>query len=266
MKVFEKYYDYDYHTGKPENDDDIISTTQTGMSFYNSFLNDLSYMQKYKNLTGEIVKLSPQEYYEACNRFIFNDTSVDALKKSRGVADKSLVDELVEIIETKSARLCLPILDYADKSQEGLHRMYAIAEVYGWDKRVPVLVVKWYDYNKHIEDVKLKAQMELNNNFEDACHRALQYAYPVDKVQEYLFEQIKDELSYKIYNHEKLNDIYENLKLTIHDGVAHITSGQLEYEGDIRIEEPEELEIDEEDISDDDISDDDLQRLLNKYR
>lgn len=47
----------------------VFDINDTHVGFYNNFLNpkDLKYMQESKNRTGEIVWMTPEEYYEAYN-------------------------------------------------------------------------------------------------------------------------------------------------------------------------------------------------------
>jgi hypothetical protein len=56
----------------------------TGMSYYDNFLDtkNLEYMRSHKNRTGEIVYMTPEEYYYRCAEDIFGVT-VDYLKDSR---------------------------------------------------------------------------------------------------------------------------------------------------------------------------------------
>ena len=103
----------------------------TTTSYYNNFLNetDLKYMQDSKNRTGEVVMMSPTEYYEECANEIFEGTSVARLKLERK-ASPGLVDKY-EADMTNGDKFPLCYLNYADNSQEGLHRMMAAGQAYG---------------------------------------------------------------------------------------------------------------------------------------
>ena len=129
----------------------IFDTSTTGMSYYDNFLNekDLAYMQQAKNLTGEIVMMSPKEYYERCSRDIFNgQSSVEDLKLSREYSkfkdNTSFIDKYKSLMQS-GTKFPLCTLNYANPTQEGLHRMYAAGELYGWNTKFPVLVVDNYD-------------------------------------------------------------------------------------------------------------------------
>ena len=142
----------------------------TTISYYNDFLNstDLKYMQNHKNRTGEIVMMTPMEYFQECAK-LFN-TSVDALIDQR--SDSSTVQYEEDMRNGDKFPLCY--IDYTH-GQEGLHRMLAAGNVFGWDKKFPVLVVTAFD----------QALEELNNDiyncarfikfgtFDDVCRQAV---------------------------------------------------------------------------------------------
>lgn len=130
---------------------DVFNTQTTNTSYYDEFLTDkgLAYMQKAKNLTGHIEYMSPQEYFEECASKIFQGRhSADQLKEQRSYSHnhnhERLVDNYREAMR-KGDQFPLCYLNYAHLGQEGLHRMYAVGELYGWDKKYPVLVVEPYD-------------------------------------------------------------------------------------------------------------------------
>ncbi len=132
-------YNYDYQTGDVVGEN-IFDVTKTGMSKYNNFLNeqDKKYMEESKGLVGEIKQISPKEYFEESAK-IFNSTFE---KQKSGIAsEKSRINMLKEVIQTKKKQFPMPFLNYAEKSQEGRHRMYVAGELFGWDKKFPVLVV-----------------------------------------------------------------------------------------------------------------------------
>lgn len=121
-----------------------IFELDTHVSYYNNFLNekDLAYMQKAKNRTGEIEYMTPTQYYEECADKIF-EVSVSRLKKQRS-ANANLISEYKKnMLAGDKFPLCY--LNYADQTQEGLHRMMAAGEAFGWDVKVPVLCVNVFD-------------------------------------------------------------------------------------------------------------------------
>lgn len=155
------YTSYDYKT-KEVLGKDCIDTTKTGMSYYDDFLksDQLKYLQTNKNRDGKIVMMSPQEYYEECAKNVFN-VPIESLKKQRGEYDRGMIEKLKEVILSKKKAFPLPFIDYADKGQEGLHRMFTLGELFGWDEKFPVLVVtpfddeleKKYKHQREIRDI-----------------------------------------------------------------------------------------------------------------
>lgn len=157
-----------------------FNTSTTGMSYYDNFLNekDLAYMQKAKNLTGKIIMMSPNEYYEACSRDIFNGrSSVEDLKRSREYSkfkdNTSFIDKYKSLMQS-GTKFPLCTLNYATPTQEGLHRMYAAGELYGWNTKFPVLVVEDYDKDLAEKHRKLDELADFERyDFKDICDDAI---------------------------------------------------------------------------------------------
>lgn len=122
----------------------VFDTSNTNMSYYNEFLrpDDLKYLQKSKNKTGEIVMMSPFEYFHRCSRDIFKNVSVYDLENSRRASE--YYPKYVEAMRNGET-FPMTMLDYTSHGQEGLHRMLAAADVFGWHKKFPVLVVDYFD-------------------------------------------------------------------------------------------------------------------------
>lgn len=117
-----------------------IFTKSTGMPYYNSFYSDeLEDYQDLQNKTFEIVEMSPEEYFEECAKL--KHTTSDELKQQRRKHSK--LDQYITDMENGD-KFPMPVIDYVWKTQEGLHRMYAVGEIYGWDEKVPVMVIKKY--------------------------------------------------------------------------------------------------------------------------
>lgn len=128
-----------YIRATQENHTLFSDTTDT--SYYDNFLKEsgLEYMQDSKNLTGEIVMMTPDEYFQSCAK-IFN-TSVSKLVNQRS---DSLLPKYVQAMRDGDVfPLCY--IDYANDTQEGLHRMLAAKQAFGADIKYPVLVVSIYD-------------------------------------------------------------------------------------------------------------------------
>jgi len=200
----------------------------TGMSYYNEFLNtkELDYKRKAKNRDGKIVMMTPDMYFWECSHSGFNHyVSENELKRQRRVDAKQL-EELREMLES-GKKFWLPVLNYADHSQEGLHRMMVLGDLYGWTKKeYPVLVVTPYDQEK--ED-RWKLQDEaarfLDNNFEKACRWAIQklrgYNKPVPDNLTHLLDaqvskEVKDMWNIDIEVESEIKDVEEHPQLRIY--------------------------------------------------
>lgn len=144
----------------------------TGMSLYNDFLNkkDLEYRREAKNRDGEIVMMTPNEYYRECSEYGFGHfVPVDKLKSHRR-ADSGSLDALKQRLEN-GKKFWLPVLNKADGSQEGLHRMMVLGDLYGWNsKKYPVLVVTAYDQVKEDRwNLIDEAYRFLEDDFDKMC-------------------------------------------------------------------------------------------------
>ena len=157
-----------------------FDTSSTHFSYYDNFLNpkDLEYMQKSKNRTGRIVMMSPREYYDECVNNIFQGrVSLDSLRRQREYSKDEkgsrLIDNYREDMENGDTfPLCY--INYADNGQEGLHRMYAAGEAFGWDIKYPVLVVEPYNKKIHEQDVVSKEVEEFEYfEFKDIVDSAI---------------------------------------------------------------------------------------------
>lgn len=142
----------------------------TDTSYYNNFLNaeDLKYMQNNKNRTGEVVLMSPNEYFSECANKIFNNSSVAKLKSQREY-DADLNQQYAEDMKSGD-KFPLCYINYADSGQEGLHRMMVAGDLYGWDTKFPVLVVNVYDENiEHIRELAYETSKFINYDFFWVC-------------------------------------------------------------------------------------------------
>lgn len=132
----------------------------TGASYYDEFFEPSSnssgpqYMQQAKNRIGKVEMMTPNEYYEKCAKDIFN-MSVDSLMRSRR-SDGTTQQYVDAMLNGSQFPLCY--LDYTTHNQEGLHRMMAAGEAFGWNTKFPVLCVYFADQKK--EDLR-KLKMEI---------------------------------------------------------------------------------------------------------
>ena len=164
-----------------------INTKKTGMSYYDQLIPghpENEYMSKSKNLKGEIVEMSPNEYYAACAKDIFGHGDVEKLKEQRRQdQDSSKLEEVLN----KGESLDMPMINYANKGQEGLHRMMILGDKYGWDEKFPVLKV---DY----DDIEYEKSYRNNR---------------IDRAMEYIKDDIEEE---RVYNKESfINQLKKRL-------------------------------------------------------
>lgn len=183
---------------------------KTWMSYYDNFLNakDLAYMQQAKNRTGEIVMMTPEAYFRACSQIAFNyRVSSEELKYQRRINKK--VEKYKELM-AKGAKFPLCMLNKADPGQEGLHRMMAAGDLYGWHTQFPVLVITPYDQEKE-DRWKLidKAEDFRDHDFKNYCEWAAtrigHWNKPVpdnfiDIYRNAIFELFNDSIEHKFDN------------------------------------------------------------------
>lgn len=182
---------YDYKTA-PVNGSDVVDLNHTGMSFYDDFLTGdsktLKYLKEYKNLIGEVHMMSPEEYFKQCSLYGFPNQhpSVDRLKQERA-SDIKTLEHLKSVLTVYKKKFPMPMLNKADKGQEGLHRMYVIGEMFGWDHKVPVLVVDWADKQLAFEREKRKRIEKIEYRIKQAVKTALYYKFTnIEELREQL--------------------------------------------------------------------------------
>ena len=184
--------DFDYKTCQADGTN-IFDVTKTGMSYYDQLIPghpENNYMKKAKNLKGEIIYLTPLEYYQECAKNIFN-TSVESLKKQRSYSQEH-IEKLKKIIVEKKKCFPLTFLNYADKSQEGLHRMMVAGELFGWNEvKFPVLAINFDDIER--------------NNREEKTKRIGEIKYAIKEV----FKEVT-----RGWTYESLEDFKDAFKLT----------------------------------------------------
>lgn len=175
---------------------DVFDLTKTGYTFYNQFLNpeELKYMEENKNLTGYIDMMSPEDYYSECGELA--RVPVELLKRQR---ESSHIDDTLDIrkidkyIEDMKAGNKFPLcfLDYSTNGQEGLHRMYAAGEVFGWDTEFPVLIVEPYNLTRWEMHKKYEAaERYRRDKFKDVVSKAADSIADPDSLPPVDFEEM----------------------------------------------------------------------------
>lgn len=129
--------DYNYRT-KPFDGENPFDPGRVGVSYYDGLLQDPEYYRKRKGVVGSIEYMTPEEYFHACAKG-FNSTFGAQVNRLNPAAIQDVKDVL-----DRGISLTVPYLNYSENSfaQEGRHRMKAVADIFGWDYEVPVLVVR----------------------------------------------------------------------------------------------------------------------------
>lgn len=156
--------------------DSVFDVNDTHVSYYNDFLtpDGLKYMQEKKNRTGEIVYMSPDEYFRICAKDIFGIPQKE-LEAQRSANTSTIIEYVSAMKRGDKFPLCF--VNYADKSQEGLHRMMAAGDAFGWNTKFPVLVVRALDND-------IEQQKKLFNSLRE--YERYDYKKVVEQAQEEL--------------------------------------------------------------------------------
>lgn len=258
---------YDYRTGNIQNNQ-VFDTHTTGMSFYNQFLNsaETEYLATEKNLVGTIEYMTPEEYYQECATKVFS-SSAEKLKVERKRDERTLT-HLNDVIDIYNKQFPAPVINYAEKEQEGLHRMYVVGERYGWNTKQPVLVIRWADTDRAYREAAAKRKRKIESYIQDGIRKASYYTY-------YSEEELLDQLQSEIETELKYLDEFENvgIKVTLeHDDteeafeiiVNNYYHAYMYYDM-VDLKEPVETEDDSLDDIEDDLVDVDgwLADILN---
>lgn len=169
----------------------VFNLKKIGMRHYDEWLNSQSARDR-DNVKIEIEELSPKEYLDACAKIFGNSFES---QKRQVQYDKEIIQELQDLIE-KGVSLNATFLDYVSNppTQEGRHRMYALAELYGWDKKYPVIIFTPADPERAKRDQLEKQQEKLYKYIDKAVTNALDYTYRN-------YDELKDQISYYLENY-----------------------------------------------------------------
>lgn len=131
----------DYGTAEVEGGN-VIDTTRAS-TFATQDLLDHSEDAAYDGIVYDIVDLTPIQYFELCGKVqdIAPETLMDYIK-----TDERQLAHIKDVILKYHKRLQMPYVSFSKmdevSGQEGRHRMYALGEMFGWDKEFPVMVVQ----------------------------------------------------------------------------------------------------------------------------
>ena len=254
----EKFYNYktDDITGKV-----VFDTKTTGMSYYNDLIRDPEYMERSKNLSGEIVYMTPTEYFEGCAN-IFNSTVERQIRQTQH--DKNTFVHLMDVLTKYHKKFPIGFLNYAQGGQEGRHRMLVAAEYSGWETKQPVLVITWADEGRHQREVEAEHRRADDMKVQSACMDALRYRF-------YNIEELETEIQSQLNNKFSvmLDEPDIPFELTTDEDAQEYTvrCGKGEYSfsySNVKWEE-EDLDLDNLDIDLDELADDDLDEWLSRH-
>lgn len=257
----ERFFDYKTSpiTGKV-----VFDTTRTGMSYYDELLHNPDYMRKNKNLVGEIIYMTPKEYFSGCAD-IFNSTVEKQISQTK--ADKHTFDKLMTVLTKYKKKFPIGFLNYAQRGQEGRHRMLAAAEYSGWETEQPVLVINWADEDRHRREEEAELKREDDIKIMSACRDALHYRF-------YNIAELQDEIQCKL-NQKFCVSIGDDIPFEFYTDDTEreyiVKCGRGEYIfsfDEVKWEEGEpnpDLDLDKLDIELDELKDDDISDWLKKY-
>lgn len=169
--------------------------------------------------------MTPQEFYEKCVKDIFKQGTVDTIKQSRNY-DASYIKKLTSVITDKKEKFPLPVLDYTESQEEGLHRMYVAGELFGWDHKFPVLVVEWANKDKRAKEVDDRRKHNIESNIQSALRTTLNWTFESE-------DDFKENLQNEM-NHEFLgySDETQPFKLEIKNNKIYVTVDDVTVEED----------------------------------
>lgn len=134
---------------------------------------------------ADIVQMSPREYFEACAKG-FGSTFSKQVTSVK--SDVNILQHLTDVIQKYKVRFPITYLDYSYNrfSQEGRHRMYVAGELFGWDTKHPVMIIRTTD-----EATKARKEEIVTRYIDKALCRTKQYEF-VD------LDDIKQQFEYDI--------------------------------------------------------------------
>lgn len=133
----------------------------------------------------DIVQMSPRQYLEACAEG-FGSTFSNQITSVK--SDVNILQHLADVIQKYKVRFPITYLDYSYNrfNQEGRHRMYVAGELFGWDTKQPVMIIRTTD-----EATKAKKEETITRYINKALRRTKQYEF-VD------LDDIKQQFEYDI--------------------------------------------------------------------
>ena len=269
---YDSYTTYDWGTPPVEGDDIFDTNYLGGYSELASCIpgnKDYQYMIDKKNKKGEIVMMSPEEYYAECARGFH--TTPEELKRSRSTPE-GYIKALERVITVKKKKFPMTFIDLTSEgSQEGLHRMMAAGNLFGWDHKFPVLVVDWADKERHEREAEEDRLWELNKMIDQAFKATCHYTFVDEEDFKTEFTgQLADEV-YGTWNDNRPDPQYEiifngpNSVIKFDSAEYKFDEAQIKFDKDYETPEFEPEDFDDFDDFDD-LDDIDLdEKVLKNY-
>lgn len=210
---------FNYHTN-PVKDKEIFDVTKTGMGYYDDFITNPSYMEKVKNLKVKIQYMTPKDYFTHCAK-IFN-TSVDK-QIDETKANEDNIKYLISVIKEYGKQFPVSILDFANNTQEGRHRMYVAGELFGWDETFPVMIIDFSNKEKAKQEEERKNKEEIISKLNTIANNSLQYSFQD-------IEEIKDQLLWdadRVFEYEP--ELRNNFKIKEDNKFIIISTNGVKY-------------------------------------
>lgn len=197
--------------------DDVFNINKTGVSKYDEWLHSQSARDR-DNVNLEFKYMTPREYFEACGQLFGNsfDSQVRQIEN-----DKNINKELDKVYDSNE-KMNLTLLDYVSDppTQEGRHRMYVLAQKYGWDEnKYPVAVFTIVDPKRAEREKEERRQEKLYKYIDKAVMRALDFTYRN-------YEELKEQLEYYLEDYIETPEV----KISERGSVLVIIVNGLEYE------------------------------------
>ena len=163
---------------KEDKNEEIFNTRTTGMPNYDSMIQNPGYYYFFKSRLIELKYMSPEDYLTKCAEFV-HDTTLENEISNINTSDVELIMHKVE----QGVKLDTPVLNVADKTQEGRHRS-VVAQKRGIHS-IPVYVVTFPDEEKQSAARKI---VENCKTYDEALSKMNEMGVPLD---EKTFKKIK---------------------------------------------------------------------------
>ena len=188
----DRIYSSDYGTGTIINNQ-YFDTSKNETSKYTDYLREPEKTNKYFKTTSSIQMLTPREYFNECAK-IFDSTFEKQYRQIK--EDSDIINELKNVILKERKQFPITVLNYAENQQEGRHRMFTLGELFGWDKKYPVLII-----NETEEGAEYKLQNKILHGLNKLTDKALKFTYSdyndfIDSLKYYL-DDLSDYAEYK---------------------------------------------------------------------